>query len=142
MSNGSARINKLHRIYENANRDLREFMEAYEDVMEQLADLTEKYNTALDRFQRACREKQIGAGPITVTTRDQRLFDPEYLADLLKDRPKDLANLIEVTHKVKPAVFDKLASQGVFTKKQIEKSILDVKTITSLNGVPVKINIT
>lgn len=138
---GRKRVNRYFHKFKTAQEKLNKFMSLNEETMEEFDALSDEYNAALDKLQRACREEEFGIGPISVSHRERPVFDGSFLWDALASKPEIRDELITVEYKVKKPVFERLAKDGQLTQSQIKKAVAEVKHSVALTGVPESVNL-
>lgn len=132
------RVELTHEKYEEARRSRDAFWVEHADVLDQYQELCEKTNMALKKFEQACRETQVGAGPVSIRITNQPVFNISYLEQLLEGEDEIRNELIvtKVTKKVRAEVFNRLAKEGYLGKDDVAQAVERVEQKVALFGVP------
>jgi hypothetical protein len=122
------RVERLHREWKKARAALDEFIEEYEDIIEQYSVLANDVNVRMQKLKMACRETGMGAGPLEVSIQRRRVFDGRFLYDHFSDRRDIQQALVEVQFKVNTDNFDHLVQAGEIQPDEAAQAVLEIKT--------------
>ena len=77
-------------------------------MLDQYQELCERTNMALKKFEQACRETQVSAGPVSVRITNQPVFNIDFLEELFEgeDELRNELILTKTTKKVRPSSND------------------------------------
>lgn len=129
------RVDLAYERYEQARRDRDAFWMENAAVLDRYQELAEITNLALKRFEQACRETRRGTGPVSVRITNQPVFNVDYLEELLAGE-EVLNDLIKVTKKVQPKVFEKLAKEGLISEEEVSRAVERMDQKIALWGMP------
>lgn len=134
-STDKKRVELAHSRYEEARRVRDAFWVEHADVLEQFSELSERSNMALKKFEQACRETRMGAGSVSVRVSNQPVFNVDYLEEMFAG-DELLNELIVVTKKVQPKVFDRLAKEGMLSPEEVNRAVERVDQKVGVYGLP------
>lgn len=132
------RVDLAHEKYEETRRQRDAFWVEHADVLDQYQELCERTNMALKKFEQACRETQVSAGPVSVRITNQPVFNIDFLEELFEgeDELRNELILTKTTKKVRPEVFNRMAKEGYLGKDDIAQAIERVDQKVALLGLP------
>lgn len=129
------RVELAHARFEEARRRRDAFWVDNAEVLEQYEELCNLANMALKKFDQACRETRMGAGSVSVRVQHHPVYNVEYIEELFAG-DEILNELVTVTKKVQPKVFEKIASEGMLTPEEVNRAVERVDQKIAVYGMP------
>ena len=154
MSGDQAKVKRYYKKFRNACESLDRYIAEVGEILfennytksstafsEELEDRTDTREAARLQLERVVREEKVSVGPIVVENRTTVSYDGEYLFNLFADDEETRDQLVEVVYKVKPATFNRLATEGRIAPKDINKAVVARKQTVALKGLPQKVGL-
>jgi hypothetical protein len=135
VNTDARRVELAHTRFEEARRQRDAFWVEHADVLEHYEELCNLTNMALKKFDQACRETRMGAGAVSVRVSHLPVYNVDYIEELFAGE-EILDELITVTKKVQPKVFEKIASEGLLTPEEVNRAVERVDQKVSVYGMP------